>query len=148
MINRLRRVLLAVSLAALPDIATSAATEPTSPEAVVQAQLEAYNAHDMAAFLAAYADDAQIFEYPAKLLASGKAEMRERYTARFKEINLHAVVVKRIVMGNVVVDHERVTRTFPEGQGTLDAVLIYEIQSGRIARAWLIPGPKILESKR
>ena len=148
MINTPGGFLLAVFLAALPEIAPSAPNEPKSPEAVVEAQLEAYNAHDMAAFLAAYADDAQIFEYPAKLLASGKAEMRERYTARFKEINLHAVVVKRIVMGNMVVDHERVTRTFPEGQGTVDAVLIYEIQSGKIARAWLVPGPKTLESKR
>ncbi len=148
MINTPGGFLLAVFLAARPEIAPSAPTGLTSPEAVVESQLEAYNAHDVAAFLAAYADDAQIFEHPAKLLANGKAEMRERYTARFKGANLHAVVVKRIVMGNIVVDHERVTRTFPEGPGTADAVLIYEIQSGKIARAWLIPGPKILESKR
>jgi hypothetical protein len=51
-------------------------------------------------------------------------------------------------MGNIVIDHEKVTRTFPEGTGTLDAVAIYEIQSGKIARAWLILGPKTLDSKR
>ncbi len=149
MINGLGGVLLTAVLVALPDIAISdQPLLPTRSEAVVQAQLEAYNAHDIAAFLATYADDAQIFEHPAKLLASGQAEMRERYTARFKEPNLNAVVVKRIVMGNTVIDHERVTRTFSEGQGTQDAVLIYEIQGGKIARAWLIPGPKTLESKR
>ena len=147
MVNGLGGILLAALLAAPPDGAT-APSLPASPEAVVQAQLEAYNAHDITAFLAAYADDAQLFEHPAKLLASGQAAMRERYTARFKEANLHAVLVKRIVMGDIVVDHERVTRTFPEGEGTLDAVLIYEVQGGKIARAWLIPGPKTLEPKR
>ncbi len=34
------------------------------------------NAHDIDAFLATYADDAQLFEHPAKLLARGQAEMR------------------------------------------------------------------------
>ena len=67
--------------------------------------------------LATYAEDAQLLEHPAKLLATGLVQMRERYAARFKEPNLHAAIVKRIVMGNVVVDHERVTRTFPEGTG-------------------------------
>lgn len=50
-------------------------------------------------------------------------------------------------MGSIVVDHERVTRTFPEGAGEIELVMIYEVQNGRIARAWSIVGPKILDSK-
>jgi putative hydrolase of HD superfamily len=50
-------------------------------------------------------------------------------------------------MGNVVVDHERVTRTFPEGRGVLDAVAIYEVENGKIAKVWLILGPKTLDAK-
>jgi hypothetical protein len=124
------------------------ANAATDPEAIVQAQLEAYNAHDIDAFVATYADDAQIFEHPAKLLAAGPAQLRERYTARFKEPNLRAVVAKRIVMGNMVIDHERVTRTFPEVPGMLEGVAIYEVQSGKIAKVWLVMGPKTLDTKQ
>jgi hypothetical protein len=94
-----------------------------------------------------YDQGAQLFEHPAKLLAAGSAQLRERYGVRFKEPNLHAAIVKRIVMGNIVIDHERVTRTFPEGSGALDAVAIYEVENGRIAKAWLIFGPKTLDAK-
>lgn len=130
--------------------ATGAAAAPvssSSPEAIVQAQIEAYNARDIDAFMATYAEDAQLFEHPGKLLAAGSAQLRERYAARFKDPNLHGVIVKRIVMGNVVVDHERVTRTFPEGSGVLDAVAIYEVENGKIAKVWLILGPKTLDAK-
>ena len=117
------------------------------PEAVVQRQLDAYNARDIQALMATYAADAQIFEHPSKLVGSGAAALRERFAARFKESNLHAHLRNRIVMGNTVVDHELVTRTFPEGTGTLECVMIYEIQNGRIARAWSIAGAKLLDMR-
>ena len=111
-----------------------------NPEAIVQQQLDAYNARDLDALLAIYAEDAQQFEHPAKLLASGPAQLRERFAARFKEPNLHALLLKRIVAGNMVIDHEQVTRTFPEGTGKIELVAIYEVQNGRIAKAWFISG--------
>ena len=86
-----------------------------SPEAVIQRQLDAYNAKDVDALMATYAANAGQFEHPAKLLAGGAAQIRERFGARFQEPNLHARLVKRIVAGNVVIDHELVSRTFPEG---------------------------------
>jgi hypothetical protein len=119
---------------------------PDDPEAIVQRQLDAYNARDLAALLAIYADDAAMFEHPAKLLARGSAALRERFVARFQEPNLHARLLKRIVMGNTVIDHERVTRTFPEGAGTMELVMIYEVKKGRIATAWSIAGTRVLDS--
>jgi len=107
---------------------------------VVQHQLDAYNARDLEALLAIYADDAQMFEHPATLLAAGTAQLRERFTARFREPNLHAHLLNRVVVGRFVVDFERVTRTFPEGPGTIELVMIYEVRNGRIARAWSIVG--------
>jgi hypothetical protein len=118
---------------------------PVSPEVVVQRQLEAYNARNVDALLAIYADDAQTFEHPETLVASGSAALRERFTARFQEPNLHAKLLNRMVMGNIVVDHEEVTRTFPEGPGKLELVMIYEVQEGRIVRAWTIAGAKTLD---
>ena len=108
----------------------------SDPESVVQRQLDAYNARDIEAMMATYTDDAQQFEHPSKLLASGAAQVRERSLVPFQEPNLHARLLRRIVMGNLVIDHETVTRTFPEGPGRLELVAIYEVQDGRIAKAW------------
>jgi hypothetical protein len=38
-------------------------------------------------------------------------------------------------MGNIVIDHEEVTRTFPEGSGRVDMVAIYEVVDGKIQSA-------------
>ena len=122
-------------------------SQPHDSAAVVQRQLDAYNARDVDALLATYADDAQTFEHPAKLLASGSVQLRERFTVRFQEPNLHAALLKRVVIGHIVVDHEKVTRTFPEGPGTLELLMIYDVQNGRIARAWSIIGTKRLDTK-
>lgn len=129
------------------ELSAVRAAQP-SPETVVQAQVEAYNARNIDAFLATYSDDAQLFEFPDKLVAKGNAQLRERYEARFKEEGLHADIVKRIVLGNTVVDHERVHRMFPEGPGVLEAIAIYEVQNGKIAKAWLKLGERKLDLKK
>ncbi len=122
-------------------------TFSSTPESVVQRQLDAYNARDVEALVATYAEDAQQFEYPSTLLTSGTAQLRERITARFREPNLHARLLRRVVMGQMVIDHEEVTRTFPEGTGKLELVAIYEVRDGRIATARFIFGPKTLDPK-
>jgi hypothetical protein len=103
-----------------------------SPEAVVQRQLDAYNARDLDALLATYAPDARQYELPGKLLATGHAEMRPRFAVRFQEPDLHARLLQRAVMGNIVIDHETVSRNFPEGRGKVDLVAIYEVADGLI----------------
>ncbi len=118
-----------------------------APATLVQRQLDAYNARDLNALLATYAEDAEQFAHPNQLLASGHAQMRERFALRFAEPNLHAQLLNRIVMGNTVTDHELITRTFPEGPGTLEIVAIYEVQDGKITKAWFISGTKTLEAK-
>lgn len=119
-------------------------SETSSAEAVVQRQLDAYNARDVEGILATYAADAQQFEFPDKLLATGTAALRERFVARFQEPNLHAQLLHRTVMGNKVIDHEEVTRTFPEGPGKIQLLAIYEVQAGKIAKAWFLSGVKRL----
>lgn len=110
-------------------------TDYLHPSAVVQRQLDAYNARDLDALLATYAPDAQQFEHPGKLVASGAAQIRERMAIRFQEASLHARLVQRVVMGNLVIDHELVTRDFPEGTGTVDIVAIYEVAGETIRSA-------------
>lgn len=118
-------------------------TPSKDPAAIVQNQLDA--ARDIEVLLATYAEDAQMFEHPSKLLASGAAALRERFVARFQEPNLHATLLSRIVIGNIVVDHEEVRRTFPEAPGKIKLLMIYEVKVGRIARAWSIAGEKTLD---
>ena len=117
------------------------------PAAVVQRQLDAFNARDLSALLAIYADDAELYEHPNKLVARGTTELRERYTIRFQEPNLHATLHHRIVSGQTVIDHETVTRTFADGPGKIDLVMIYEVCAGRISHAWTIAGSRVLDSE-
>ena len=102
----------------------------------VQMQLEAYNARDIDAFMPWWASDCHYYLFPDTLLAKTADEIRERHVERFKEPNLHGRLLHRMVLGNTVIDHETVTRTFPDGPGELDVICIYEITGGKIAKAW------------
>ncbi len=119
---------------------------PSAPEALVQRQLDAYNAHDLDAWLATYAADAQQFEHPALLLAAGHAQIRARAAPRFTEPNLHARLLTRTVMGAVVIDHEIVTRHLPEGPGTVELVCIYQVAHGLIQSASFVFGTPVLDA--
>ena len=114
------------------------------PLAVVQAQLDAYNAKDIDALLATYAPDAEQYVLHGERLAQGHAQMRERFLARFAEPDLHAQLLSRTVVGAMVVDYELITRNFPEGLGTVEMLCVYEVVNGRIQRASFATGAKCL----
>jgi putative hydrolase of HD superfamily len=116
----------------------------TSAISVVQAQLDAFNAKDIDALMRAYAPDAEQFTLHGERIANGHDEIRPRYIARFTEPDLHARLLSRIVMGNVVTDLEVITRNFPEGVGTLEMLCVYEVVDGRIRRASFAAGAKTL----
>jgi len=121
---------------------SASAVETNSAEEVVRKQIDAYNARDMDAFLATFADEVEIFGFPNTLSVKGKEEMRKRYTVRFSDTILHCIIVKRIVMGNTVIDHERVRVTLPEGPGVMEAIAMYEVHDGKIAKVTFIYGKK------
>ena len=109
-----------------------------SPVEAAQGQLEAYNRRDLEAFLSFYADDVKVYRLPATEPAMvGKAQMAEMYgTQRFNLPSLHADVVNRMVLGNKVIDHERVSGVRPE---PFEAVAIYEIGAdGLIQTVWFL----------
>ncbi|MBV8123238.1 MAG: nuclear transport factor 2 family protein [Burkholderiaceae bacterium] len=131
----------------IAPLAAPLAAETVAPEAVVQAQFDAYNAHDIDAFMATYASDAEIYEYPAKLLMNGAEQIADFYASkRFNDPRLHGTIAKRIVMGEVVIDHEQIVLTHPEGPGRLEAVAIYEVRAGKIQKVTLIRGRKSLDA--
>ena len=104
------------------------------PVAVVQRQLEAYNARDLDRFAAQYAEDIALYRMPAEQPTTrGKQQFREVYRQRFASANLHAEILSRIVTGSKVIDHERIVgiRDVP-----IEAVAVYEVRDGLIRTVW------------
>ncbi|WP_299224555.1 nuclear transport factor 2 family protein [uncultured Psychroserpens sp.] len=109
--------------------------ETTSVEAIVQKQLNAYNARNIDAFMATYATDVKLYNYPNQLRTDGYEQMRKSYSEWFKNApDLNAYIKKRIVIGNKVIDEEQVTAN---GQ-IFHAVAIYEVENGKIKKVTFI----------
>jgi len=105
-----------------------------SPEAVVQRQLNAYNARNLQAFIDTYSDDVELYNYPNQLIGKGMDALK-RYESFFANTpNLYCEIKKRIVIGNKVIDHENVRA----GTGTLNAVAVYEVKNGKIIKVTFI----------
>ena len=106
-----------------------------SVEPPVQRQLEAYNARDLDAFVAQYAENVRVFRPPGLEPAIvGRRAMAEYYAKhRFSLPALHAEVLNRMVLGNKVVDHERITGLGPQ---VVEAIAVYEVVGGVIRTVW------------
>lgn len=107
---------------------------------VVQRQLDAYNRRDLAGFVACYDEDVRIYRMPAVEPAlSGRRELSDFYAAhRFNRQGLRAELVKRIAMGDKVVDHEEVHGV---EVAPLQAIAVYEVVDGLIVQVWFFyPG--------
>jgi hypothetical protein len=106
-----------------------------SAEAIVQRQLEAYNARDLERFLAEFADDVRVYRPPAAEPAiSGKQAFGEFYAReRFNRPTLHAELLNRMVLGNKIIDHARITGVRDE---PFEMAVAYQVVDGRIAVMW------------
>ena len=79
-------------------------------EGPVQRQLDAYNAHDVEAFLACYAEDVVVRHVDGRALMTGIEQMRAQYTEMFElHSDVRAEVANRLQAGEWVVDEEVVT---------------------------------------
>jgi len=142
------RAVLAATVAALLRLAPARADDTAAAVAVVDAQLAAYNAHDLEGLLALFSPDCELYEFPDTLVAKGTDALRTRYAARLAEPNLHVEIAHRVAVGDKVIDEEHLTRTFPEGPGTIVVAVISEVRGGKVTRAWLIAGEKRLAPAR
>jgi hypothetical protein len=102
---------------------------------VVQRQVDAYNDRDLQRFVSSYSDDIAVFRMPSVEPAiSGKARFAEFYaTQRFNLPGLRADIMNRIVLGNKVIDHERV---WGVRAGPMEVAAVYEVVGERIERVW------------
>ena len=114
-------------------------------ERIVNEQIDAYNRCHLDDFLATYAPDIVIRDGASgELLMNGHAGMHDRYQARFDTSpNLHAHIVNRIVMGSLVIDHERVTGIGEDNRSN-ECAAIYKVGQGLITQVWFFDNPNKL----
>ncbi|AEW00612.1 amidohydrolase [Niastella koreensis] len=107
-----------------------------SPEMLVQQQVNGYNIHNIDAFLAPYSDNVVIYDADGKVLMKGKQEIRGEYTKYFnKTPDLHCQIVNRMVMGNTVVDQEKLTSA---NRKPSEGIAVYKIDNGKIVTVHFI----------
>ncbi|MGA1341503.1 MAG: nuclear transport factor 2 family protein [Hyphomonas sp.] len=100
---------------------------------LIQKQLDAYNAQNIDAFLACYAEDAVLAGLNGEVTHRGLAAIRKRHEDLFYEFpKNHARLVNRIDLGTTVIDHEQVERA--PGGDRFEVAAIYTIRNARIAR--------------
>lgn len=100
---------------------------------LAQQQLNAYNAHNLEAFLAPYAEEVELYSFPNKLELKGKTEMRKAYQFVTKTPKLYCRLVNRIVEGNTVIDQEEV---WGFGDKPVTAIAMYVVEGGKITKVY------------
>ena len=111
-----------------------------TPSDIVQRQVDAYNAHDLAAFARTYAPGVRYIRHPdGEVVLNGIDQVRREFGDLFaRSPHAHAHISHRIALGAFVVDDERVSgRT-----GLPDAriLVIYEVRDELIQNVWTIRG--------
>jgi len=110
-------------------------TDPTDP---VERQLAAYNAHDLAAFLACYSPAVLVFDYEGRITAENRNAMQESYETLFaRSPNVRARVAQRIRLGpterTFIIDEEHVSGYLHDGEERRYVLAVmYEIEGGLI----------------
>jgi uncharacterized protein (TIGR02246 family) len=115
----------------------------TKVEAVIQRQVEAYNAHDLDGFVACFAEDAVLTELASgRAFAEGRSAIRAAYAQTFaRRPRAGVTITERLSAGAIVVDVERI-----HADGS-HAVAIYRVAAGAITHLWLVP-PALLGAIR
>jgi enamine deaminase RidA (YjgF/YER057c/UK114 family) len=104
--------------------------------ALVDAQVSAYNAHDLDGFLSFYTEDSQFYDFPNTPRFEGREAARAHYGAMFEENpRLMARITTRIVAPPFVIDHESLFGHERRADG-VSGVVMYQFAGPLIARVW------------
>jgi len=104
----------------------------TTPRVIANRQLAAYNARDLAGFMALFAEDAWLEDMPTgQRRATGRDAITEIYRARFGDNpKLNCKVHARMDLGDFAIDHETVTGLADGGE--INCIAIYEVRDALI----------------
>jgi hypothetical protein len=104
---------------------------------LAELQLKGYNARNIDLFLQAYSDTVKVYNFPNQFQYQGIETMRKNYGRMFNETkDLHCHLVNRTASGNIVIDHERVTRS--KDQPPVEVFALYKIKGGKIIEVHFI----------
>jgi imidazolonepropionase-like amidohydrolase len=109
-----------------------------SPVDTVQRQINAYNARNIEAFISTYAPNANVYQSPNRLVATGRDEIRKSYERLFAETPaLHVQILHRLASGRTVIDQERVTGL--SESKVREGFAVYQVADRAIQNVTLIP---------
>jgi len=109
--------------------------QSTDPVAVVQKQLDTYNAQDLDGFVNTFTAKAEVYINLGDSAAGivGREAIRKRYGQMFRNNpGNKSTLIGRMVQGNFVFDHEWITGR----ENEFKIVAIYEVEDGYIKRCW------------
>lgn len=107
-----------------------------SPAEVVDRQLDAYNRHDLEAFVACYTEDARFIEMPDRVVLEGHAAFRAGYGQLFtSNPAIHARIAQRAVVGRFVTDLEILEGLADDPRPPV--MVLYETVGERIRTVWV-----------
>lgn len=106
--------------------------------AVIEKLIAAYNAKNIEMFISLYAEDVEFYSFPNELLFKGKEKLIARYGIMFKKLKcIQSSPIKRIVHGNIVIDHE-LSETCSKDPKVVDKraelVTSYQVENGKITK--------------
>lgn len=100
-----------------------------APIDIVNQRMAAHNNHDLAAFLATYSDEIQIYNFPNnKIGKKGKAHLKSIFEPLFASAAVSVELHQQIEQGKYVINEETVLR---QGE-KFRYVSIYEVKDGLI----------------
>lgn len=109
------------------------ATEVCDITAPVRNQLTAYNNRDIDAFMSCYTEDCLVEDGMGNRLMQGAEAMRASYAAMFASSpKLHCRLASRVVVGNYILDEERVTGRAGSEEEERHVVAVYRVADGLI----------------
>eukprot|EP00287_Rhodomonas_sp_CCMP768_P001046 CAMPEP_0196745722 /NCGR_PEP_ID=MMETSP1091-20130531/62915_1 /TAXON_ID=302021 /ORGANISM="Rhodomonas sp., Strain CCMP768" /LENGTH=118 /DNA_ID=CAMNT_0042092547 /DNA_START=110 /DNA_END=466 /DNA_ORIENTATION=- len=108
-----------------------------TPVEAAEVQLKWYNERNVDEFLTVFSDDCVLQDLrTGEILATGKAEIRPRYEKRFST-PVHAKLVGRLNVGNVVTDQEHITG-LPDGAEATVLAVYHVTPDGLINRVQFV----------
>jgi len=140
MVARMKTLSVCMLAMLCPLSAMACDNKADDPVSVVQAQVDAYNAHDVAKFASCYADDVSITDLSGKRpVVVGTAALKKAYAfLETKPKAFRVEIVQRVVNGAVVVDQEQIMG-LPADKGQPKALAVYEVREGKIQKVWFPP---------
>jgi len=100
---------------------------------IVDKQLEAFNNHDLEAFLEFFHPDIEAYDFSGELELRGMESLRETFKETFS-FQPNEVVDERIISGNYVIDKIAFTYVFEGETMTEGGVVIYTIEDELIRK--------------